>query len=617
MQSQQNTDQLLARADVLAEQGSAAEAETLYRQLLAAHPGQPELLHRLAFVVKKRGALSEAESLLRRAIAGAPGDAALHNNLGNVLRVAGRLAAAEACYRKAIALDGAYPDAHYNLGVVLEDQTRADEALAAYRDAVALRPDYPAARTRIGAILHARGQFDDALAELDAAIAGAPQLFEAQYYRGLVLAAMDRFDEGAEALSRAAALKPDSYDALHALANALKGAGRYDEAIAALWRAVELQPMSAAAHDDLNRLAWETDRKDMFLTSFAYVRERFDEDPALLTTEAQIRMQRNDAQGAEPLLRRALVLSPERGEAHALLGRLLARRGRFDESFGAFAGAVRAAPQFANFRNEFGYALLQGSEPGQALMQFEEARRINDIDQLALGGVCLAYRAMGDSRYHELCNVDAFVRVFPLAVPHGYSSVRSYNAALAEALLSLHTTKAEPLEQTLRGGTQTSGLLFMRKSAMIESLREQIEVAVGGYVREMAGDATHPFLSRRQEHFGFTHSWSCKLRSSGFHTNHVHPMGWISSAYYVSLPDEMDDAVRRPGWLKFGQSHLELGGSDRPEHFVQPVVGHLVLFPSYFWHGTVPFESASDRLTVAFDVVPGRVDPAKIAAGPY
>ena len=30
----------------------------------------------------------------------------------------------------------------------------------------------------------------------------------------------------------------------------------------------------------------------------------------------------------------------------------------------------------------------------------------------------------------------------------------------------------------------------------------------------------------------------------------------------------------------------------------------LVLFPSYFWHGTVPFVSDQPRLTVAFDAVP-------------
>jgi hypothetical protein len=37
---------------------------------------------------------------------------------------------------------------------------------------------------------------------------------------------------------------------------------------------------------------------------------------------------------------------------------------------------------------------------------------------------------------------------------------------------------------------------------------------------------------------------------------------------------------------------------------VRPEEGVLVLFPSYFWHGTVPFRSSEARLTVAFDAVP-------------
>jgi hypothetical protein len=37
---------------------------------------------------------------------------------------------------------------------------------------------------------------------------------------------------------------------------------------------------------------------------------------------------------------------------------------------------------------------------------------------------------------------------------------------------------------------------------------------------------------------------------------------------------------------------------------VQPTPGTLVLFPSYFWHGTIPFNTTDERITVAFDVVP-------------
>ena len=32
--------------------------------------------------------------------------------------------------------------------------------------------------------------------------------------------------------------------------------------------------------------------------------------------------------------------------------------------------------------------------------------------------------------------------------------------------------------------------------------------------------------------------------------------------------------------------------------------GRLVLFPSYMWHGTVPFHDAASRTTIAFDAVP-------------
>ncbi|MBV9693447.1 MAG: hypothetical protein JO261_07090, partial [Alphaproteobacteria bacterium] len=66
-----------------------------------------------------------------------------------------------------------------------------------------------------------------------------------------------------------------------------------------------------------------------------------------------------------------------------------------------------------------------------------------------------------------------------------------------------------------------------------------------------------------------------------------------------------EDAQARQGWLKFGESNLALGERDRPERVEKPAVGKLVLFPSYFWHGTVPFASDDVRLTIAFDVVPG------------
>ena len=93
-----------------------------------------------------------------------------------------------------------------------------------------------------------------------------------------------------------------------------------------------------------------------------------------------------------------------------------------------------------------------------------------------------------------------------------------------------------------------------------------------------------------------------QLQPGGFHIDHVHPRGWLSSAYYVSLPD-VSDADSRGGWLKFGEPGVRIPGLGA-EHFVKPAEGMLVLFPSYFWHGTVAFATGRPRLTVAFDVIP-------------
>jgi hypothetical protein len=88
----------------------------------------------------------------------------------------------------------------------------------------------------------------------------------------------------------------------------------------------------------------------------------------------------------------------------------------------------------------------------------------------------------------------------------------------------------------------------------------------------------------------------------------VHHEGWLSSACYIALPDAVAHSPGREGWLKFGEPGVATQPRLGPEHFVQPECGRLVLFPSYMWHGTVPFGGDTPRLSVAFDLLPtGRI----------
>jgi tetratricopeptide (TPR) repeat protein len=594
-----------ARAEAFEREGRYPEAESIYRSLLRVLPSHPAVLTNLALTVKARGNLTEAETLLRQAIAAAPREPIFHNNLGNTLRAQGRFADAEAFYRQAIALKENYPEAHYNLGIALDDQGRVDEALAAFRKAVSINPGYAQALTQIGAIGFRNKRHDAALIELDKAVALNPNHFDAHYYRGLVLSALGQYDDAVAALQRASVLKPDSLELAMAMANALRSAGRNDEALTAYWRLLEKQPGRVATHDDINSFAWSIGRKDIFLKSFAYARDLSGEKPELLLHEGAFRLRANEGEEAERLLKRAGEMAPERADVSGMLARALAYNRKYSESFPHFTAAIARDPGAMGYRHEFGFALLNDNQPKEALRVLEEARALDATDQLTLAGLALAYRELGDSRYGALVDFERHVRMYEIRLPQGFADARAFNEMLADELKRLHTSKVEPIDQSLRNGTQTMGDLFDSNAFAIRQVHESISEAVANYIKQMPADAAHPLFGRKDENFTYSGSWSCQLRSSGYHANHVHPKGWISSAYYVHLPDAVDDEAHQQGWLKFGESNLALGSHDRPEHHVRPIVGHLVLFPSYYWHGTVPFTASDERLGIAFDVVPG------------
>jgi Putative 2OG-Fe(II) oxygenase len=80
--------------------------------------------------------------------------------------------------------------------------------------------------------------------------------------------------------------------------------------------------------------------------------------------------------------------------------------------------------------------------------------------------------------------------------------------------------------------------------------------------------------------------------------------GWISSSYYVAVPEVTKDQDAKQGWIKFGEPSLNVPLKNPVRRAIQPVPGRLVLFPSYMWHGTTPFHAPAVRTTIAFDAVP-------------
>lgn len=171
-------------------------------------------------------------------------------------------------------------------------------------------------------------------------------------------------------------------------------------------------------------------------------------------------------------------------------------------------------------------------------------------------------------------------------------------------LRRIHQTCPMPLGQSLRGGTQTRGILFHRTEPLLNELHEAIVATLAEYRGDLPpADPAHPMLRHRETPWHLSGSWSVRLTGGGdHHAAHVHYQGMISSALYLIVPKEVDDPDR-PGWLEIGRPKANLCSELPPIRTIKPKRGHLALFPSTAYHGTTPFSSA-ERMTVAFDVVP-------------
>ena len=94
------------------------------------------------------------------------------------------------------------------------------------------------------------------------------------------------------------------------------------------------------------------------------------------------------------------------------------------------------------------------------------------------------------------------------------------------------------------------------------------------------------------------------LAGEGYQAQHMPPSGWLSGVYYVAVPKIAGEGGN-DGWIEFGQPGPEYHFSAEPDlRLVKPEPGMMVMFPSYMFHRTIPFQSDETRISIAFDVVP-------------
>ena len=214
----------------------------------------------------------------------------------------------------------------------------------------------------------------------------------------------------------------------------------------------------------------------------------------------------------------------------------------------------------------------------------------------------IAMRMSGDPGYRAYYDYDRFTAQIAIDAPPGYASIEAFNDALAASIQRLHRAAQRPVDQTLYGGTQSSGRLWNVPDPVIQDYVAAMRRAAARFAENLPEDPLHPFLARKSTNLDCVGAWSVILSSGGGHVDHIHPAGWISACYYVTAPKEIFDGDRA-GYLRLGASGVP-GLALPAERYYPPTPGTVVFFPSYVWHGVEKFEASSPRITAPFDLAP-------------
>lgn len=370
----------IAQGHALQRAGRFAEAEVVFRRVLAAEPRNAQALHLLGVTVGRMGRHQDAVNYITSATRAQPSNPIFHTNLGHALLEVGRNADAEKSFDRALHLKPDLAQAYRGRGIAQIRLDQGEAALSSFRMVAQLTPGDAQAQNDLGVILERMRQPMEALEHFGRAITLNPYHPEAHNNRGQLEMSLRRYAEALVSFETASKLQPRNAALIASQGNALRALRRPAEALEYYDRALALN----AGHPDIHH------NRALALVSL----DRWDE--ALATLD------------------QALTLAPNAFGLHFHRGVVLGQMERYEESAAGFERALAIDPTSAESLNNRGVALEQLQRPTEALEAFDGAIAVrpNYLEAFTNAGNTLK----GVGRFQEA--LERFDRALGIAPDH-------------------------------------------------------------------------------------------------------------------------------------------------------------------------------------------------------
>ncbi len=387
-------------------------------------------------------------------------------------------------------------------------------------------------------------------------------------------------------------------------AEQLRSRGQFMEAFTRIERIVQAHPSNVRALNE-KAMCLKFLRQPIKATiEIRKARKLAPNSPELLSNLGDCLRDEGDYEKAVRAYRKAVDLRPDFAAVHIELGATLQAMGQQQLALASYERGMSLGHARAGAFANYGSVNLEVGRPDVALEYADKALASDPTQRRAMSVRGFALHELGrDDEAAQIFDLD-LVRPFRFESIDGFESVAQFNKALASHVMSHPTLQYEPANRSTTKGDQTGEMLEGDKGPVAQ-LEQMITESVFTFLADLPQDPSRPYLARRPKEFRLN-IWGTSLGSAGHQAPHIHPSAWVSGVYYAQLPKEMSrEDDNRQGWIEFGAAppgcKLE---RERPLRLIAPEEGTLVLFPSYYYHRTLPFEAKRKRISIAFDANP-------------
>lgn len=361
-------------------------------------------------------------------------------------------------------------------------------------------------------------------------------------------------------------------------------------------------------------------------------------EPAIMADLATVYFYLERMNEAEKSYRNALAKIGKHPELALGLGLSVKYQGRFDEAQAIFrqaaadfprhvafsvnlAGLASDAGDHENAVVHYRRALQLGAKdptiwasmavPQMLMDQFEaadqslnQALALDPSHTRALSIKIATAQKLGDTEtLGRLLDYDNVIQESIVEAPAEYDGIADFSARILNTVQKHPTLLEAPSSKSTRNGAQTGNLLAEPVSPEIRILAGFVDKACRRYCSRDR-QAAAPALVKPPKNGFYIMNWGTLLREQGHQAPHAHPGALLSAVYYAAVPEvATTSGDAQEGWIQFGLPGFDIDITP-PLYRVKPVEGHLVVFPSYLWHETIPYSSNEVRCSIAHDISP-------------